>query len=97
MLAFDAVVNDKYLTRLERGRASPSFATLLRIVRALRVSLAEFVEIYERHLTEIDPSAGRDVPACPSAEALEYRRQENERDRVRLLAASAKGRMKPWT
>ena len=96
ILEFDAGMSRMYLTKLERGAASPSFGTLLAFVRALRVPLGELVEIYERQLAVIDPDAGKDAPRCPTHEALVYARQENERERARV-AAKARGRIRPWT
>jgi transcriptional regulator with XRE-family HTH domain len=70
MLAFDAGLDDRYVSNVERGVVNPSFGVLLRMVRTLGFQLAELVAISDRHLAEIDPHAGRDVPLCPTPEAL---------------------------
>jgi XRE family transcriptional regulator, regulator of sulfur utilization len=97
VLAFDAGVNDKYVSKLEQGGANPGFAILLRIARTLGCPLAELVEMYDRHLAEIDQAAGRDVRLCPTPEALAYARQLNDREHAKRLSAMGRGRMRSWT
>jgi transcriptional regulator with XRE-family HTH domain len=97
-VAFDAGVSDEYLGCVERGRISPSFSLLLRIVRTLGLTVSEVARVYERILREIDPQAGSDVPLCPTPEAQEHRRRSNAKQRERMREAIARrSRIKPWT
>jgi transcriptional regulator with XRE-family HTH domain len=94
--AFDAGMASKYVGRVERGTLNPSFTMLLRVVRTLGSTMPELIAIYERHLAEIDLTAGRDVPLCPTPEALAFRRQINARAMDDYRAAKARGRMRSW-
>lgn len=99
-VAFDAGVEDRYFGRVERGTINVTFGLLLRVVRTLGFSLAELVEVYERHLAEIDPRAGDDVPRCPSPEATEHVRHRAEEARAAYYATKARrarSRIRPWT
>jgi len=60
----------------------------------------ELVAVYERLLAEIDPHAGRDVPACPTPEALAHLRRisaESGATNRATKARRARGRINPWT
>jgi len=99
-VSFDAGLGDKYVHGAENAQLNPSFLTLLRIVRTLRVPLAELVELYERNIAIIDPHAGSDVPACPTPEALAFIGKTTAQTVAfnRLAKARrAKGRMRSWT
>ena len=67
-VAYDAGLGKGYVSAAEAGQLNTSFLTLLAILRTLRVSLAELVEIYARHIAEIDPQAGAEIPAGAPAE-----------------------------
>jgi transcriptional regulator with XRE-family HTH domain len=97
LVALDAGVQVNTVGNVERGVVNPTFGVLLRIVRTLGSDLDELVEIYRRHLAEIDPHAGRDVPLCPTPEAKAHVEQQNDRDYQRHLRAIVRGRMKSWT
>lgn len=97
VLAFDAGVSTETLGCIERATLNPSFEPLLRIVRALGSSVGELAEVYERHLAEIDPHAGREVPLSPTPEALAHQDRVNAHQRARIYAAQLKGRMRSWT
>lgn len=97
MLVFDAGVSGHYVNDVECARLNPSFGVLLRIVRTLGSSMAELVEVYDRHLAEIDPDAGQDTPLCPTPEARAYQDRINARYRRYREAAAARGRMRSWT
>ena len=99
-VGFDAGVGKGYVNAAELGRLNPSFLTLLGIARTLRVPLAELVEIYRRELERIEPCAGEDVPACPSAAALRHLRLKAYKASASYQAAKARrarGRMRSWT
>ncbi|MGB7158115.1 MAG: helix-turn-helix transcriptional regulator [Tepidisphaeraceae bacterium] len=71
-VSFDTRVTKNYIGMTERGDLNPSFLTLLWVVRTLGFTLAELVEVYDRHLAVIDPDAGHDVPRCPTPAALAH-------------------------
>lgn len=99
-VGWDAGLGTHYISMAELGYLNPSFVTLLWIVRTLRVPLAELVEIYGRELDQIDLHAGREVPACPTPEAMAHVRRLADAARAGYYAAKArraKGRMKSWT
>jgi transcriptional regulator with XRE-family HTH domain len=95
--SFDAGMSRNYFGLLERGKASPNFAVLLRIVRMFGSSMGELVESFERHVAEIDPDAGQDVRPCPTPEALARQAEVNAEVHARNLAAIRRGRMRMWT
>jgi len=99
-VGFDAGRGRSYVSAVEMGYKNPTFVTLIGIVRTLGVPLAELVEVYQRHLDEIDPQAGADVPACPTPEALDFMRQLSVRALAHhhaRAARNAQGRMRTWT
>ena len=99
VLSFDADMDDKYVSKVERGVMNPSFTPLLRIVRALGTTMPELIAVYERHLAEIDPNAGHDVPLCPTPEGLAHARRLSDATLAAYYAAKARkarGRIKPW-
>lgn len=49
-LGFEAGLHRNYVGALERGEINPTFRTMLRLVRGLRMPLSEIVAVYERHL-----------------------------------------------
>lgn len=51
-----AGLSSGYLTELEGGRRSPSFATVYRVTRGLGVSLNEFTEAFEREVERANRS-----------------------------------------
>jgi transcriptional regulator with XRE-family HTH domain len=99
-VGFDAGVGKNYVYMAELGRLNPTLVVLLRIARTLGSSLPELVGVWQRHLDVIDPHAGRDVPLCPTPEALAHMRTlDAARDAFRKAAKArrARGRMKSWT
>jgi transcriptional regulator with XRE-family HTH domain len=46
-LAFEAGVDRRYMSGLERGLHSPSLETILKLLRALKVSFSTFAREYE--------------------------------------------------
>ena len=94
VVSYDAGVHDAYVGQVERGIVNPTFGMLLRIVRTLDFTFEELVKAYDRHLAEIDVSAGADVPRCPTPEARAYARQLAEKERVKNWAAIRRGRMR---
>lgn len=98
--SFDAGMSDKYVHGVETAQLNPSFVTLLRIVRTLRVPLSELVALYERNIAIVDPQAGADIPACPTPEALAFIGQETAQTAARNRLTKARrerGRMRSWT
>lgn len=96
-VCFDARVGRGYLGMVEAGNFNPSFMTLLWVVRTLGCPLAEAVAEYNCVLSEIDPQAGVEVPACPTPEALAHLRRVSERnlaDYYTRKARRARSRMR---
>jgi transcriptional regulator with XRE-family HTH domain len=99
-VGFDAGVGDYYVGGIERAVLNPTFVLLMRVARTLRFSPGELIDLYERHLAVIDPQAGDDIPACPTAEALAHVAALNARwaaFRHASEARRARSRMRSWT
>jgi transcriptional regulator with XRE-family HTH domain len=99
-VSYDAGLGKGYVSAAESGQINPSFLTLLAILRTLRASPSELVEIYARNIAEIDPQAGAEIPACPTPEALAHiaklTAQTVAYDRL-AKARRARSRMRTWT
>jgi transcriptional regulator with XRE-family HTH domain len=76
-VCFDAGLGDGYLGPLELGRTNPRFLTLVAVTRTLGFTLGDLVAVYEHKLAGVDPHAGRDVPVCPTQEALAHLHELN--------------------
>lgn len=98
-VSVDAGMDYKYVSKVERGVQNASFGTLLRIVRTLGFTLSELAESYERHIAQIDPRAGHDVPLCPTPAALAVVRRIGDEHAAYYArkTRSTRGRMGPWT
>jgi transcriptional regulator with XRE-family HTH domain len=53
-LGFVTGLHRNQVGALERGEANPTFSTLLKTVRGLRVALSELVEVYERQSADAE-------------------------------------------
>jgi transcriptional regulator with XRE-family HTH domain len=51
-VAAAAGLSHNYVSEIEQGRKGIYAETLLRVIRALKVTLAEFEEVFERQLAE---------------------------------------------
>lgn len=99
-VGFDAGVGDYYVGGIERAQLNPTFVLLMRVARTLRFSPGELIDRYERNLAVIDPQAGHDIPACPTAEALAHVEALNARwaaFRRATEARRSRSRMRSWT
>ena len=99
-VGFDAGVGDYYVGGIERARLNPTFVLLMRVARTLRFTPTELIDLYERHLAVIDPQAGHDIPACPTAAALAHVEALNARWAAFRHAANARraaSRIRSWT
>lgn len=65
-LARRAGVGHNYVSEIENGRKGIFFETLLRVIRALGVTLAEFEVVFERQLSE-ESRRSASPPAAPPA------------------------------
>lgn len=96
----DARLTKNYIGMAENGWLNPSFNTLLWIARTLGSEAVELIDLYDRNLRQIDPQAGRWVPACPTPGALAYAKRVSAASVAQSKASKARrtrGRIKPWT
>ncbi len=61
-----------YLSKLERGRSSPTIATMLKLARALNTSVDKLIGDGEQADEILHVPAGKRVPFSPSKERLGY-------------------------
>jgi transcriptional regulator with XRE-family HTH domain len=67
-LAGEAGIGHNYVSEIENGRKGVLFETLLRIIRALDVTLAEFELVFDRQLADEGrrPASPPDAPPAAS-------------------------------